>query len=286
MTTPILLLIYNRPDYTKEVFAAIRDARPKKLYISADGPRTDIKDDFKLCGETRNIVSQVDWECEVKTLFRDKNLGCKLGMSGGINWFFENVDEGIILEDDCLPNNSFFNFCENLLEKYRDENKVMMIAGSNPATSVDLEDDYFFSRFYTIWGWATWKRAWDKFDINVSDWPKFKSANYLETIFPNNLKNRIFIERMFDEAYGSEKCSVWSLQWTYSCMVNGGFAILPKHNLISNIGLIGTHEMNNEQLFLETQEINLDTNLHPSEISIHQYIEDLLFEKSGLCKLK
>lgn len=282
MRTPVLFLIYNRPEYTQKVFEAIRKAKPEKLYISADGPRLDKIGDTKLCDETRRIISHVDWSCELKTLFRDTNLGCKLGMSGGINWFFEYVEEGIILEDDCLPNESFFKFCDILLNKYRNENKVMMISGSNPATSVILKDSYFFSRFYHIWGWATWKRAWAKFDINISSWPKFKKEKFLERVFPHNLKNRLFIKRMFDDAYGNKNCSVWSLQWTYACLVNNALAILPRCNLISNIGPVGTHEMNHDQLFLETKEVAFDNFSHPSEIKIDQNIEDLLFEKSGL----
>lgn len=282
MKTPVLFLVYNRPEYTKKVFEAIRKVRPEKLFISADGPRLGKIGDTKLCEETRKIIGQVDWSCEVKTIFRDKNLGCKLGMIGGISWFFEHVEEGIILEDDCLPNESFFIFCEILLNKYRNKDKVMMISGSNPATSVVLKDDYFFSRFYHIWGWATWKRAWEKFDINISNWQRLKKEKFLESIFPNNLKNQLFIGRMFDDAYGNEKCSVWSLQWTYACLVNNAFAILPRCNLINNIGPIGTHEMNHNQLFLETKEVDFNNFSHPREIKIDQNIEDLLFEKSGL----
>jgi hypothetical protein len=282
MKTPVLFLIYNRPQYTEKVFEAIRNAEPERLFISADGPKSGKSADLQLCEEVRRIVTKIDWPCTVKTLLRDENLGCKLGMSSGINWFFDQVDEGIILEDDCLPNKSFFRFSEMMLEKYRDENKIMMIAGSNPATSVNIEDSYLFSRFYTIWGWATWKRAWNKFDINITAWPKLKADRFLETIFSDNLKNRNFIERMFDEANGNENCSVWSLQWTFACLVNNAFAIIPKHNLVSNIGLIGTHEMNNNQLFMEEQEIDYNDFLHPKQIKIDQYIEDLFFEKSGL----
>jgi len=284
MKTPILFLIYNRPEYIKKVFESIKQARPERLFISADGPKSDDEKDFKLCEEARDACV-VDWPCEIKTLFRDKNLGCRLGISGGINWFFEHVEEGIILEDDCLPNESFFNFCENLLLKYRNENKVMMISGSNPAGSVSVDNDYFFSHFYHIWGWATWKRAWKKYDINLSDWPKLKKENFLKKIFPSNLENRLFAERMFDQVYGKDS-SVWSIQWTYTCLINNGFAILPKHNLISNIGLIGLHEMNNDQLFLETKSIDFNNFSHPTQLNVNQKAEDFLFEKSGLSKIK
>lgn len=284
MKTPVLFLIYNRPEYTKKVFEVIKKAKPKKLFISADGPKVGNLKDIELCEEARKIVSHVDWVCEVKTNFRNDNLGCKLAMSSGISWFFDNVDEGMILEDDCLPNASFFLYCEKLLNKYRNEDKIMMISGSNPATSLDIDSDYFFSYFYHIWGWATWKRAWKKFDINISDWPKFKNSNFLGQKFPSNLENRLFLEKMFDQIYG-KKSSVWDVQWTYTCLVNNGFAILPKHNLISNIGFIGTHQMNNNQLILETKEIDLEKIIHPVSIDVNRDIEDYLFEKSGLKRL-
>ena len=235
-----------------------------------------------LCAETRNIISQVDWQCEVKTLFRDKNLGCKLGVSEGINWFFKQEEEGIILEDDCIPNESFFRFCKILLEKYRDESKVMMIAGSNPATSIEMGNEYFFSRFNTIWGWATWKRAWMKFDINLSAWPILKANNFLETIYPSNISNRVFTEKLFDETYSNSESTCWAIQWSYTCIVNNGVSILPKHNLIRNIGFSGTHEMNDEQLCLPTKNIDFSNFSHPEHIQTNGQIEDLLFVKSGL----
>lgn len=281
MNTPVLFLIYNRPEYTQKVFKSIREAEPNKLFIHVDGPKKDEQEDIELCERTREIVNNVDWDCEVKTLFRDRNLGCKLGMSGGITWFFENVAEGIILEDDCLPNKSFFAYCEKLLYKYRNNENVLMISGSNPATFVDIDSDYFFSYFYHIWGWATWRRSWKKFDINISDWPKFRDSDFLKQKFPNNVDNRAFIKQMFDQIYG-KKASVWGVQWTYICLVNGGYAILPKHNLISNIGITGTHEMNNNQLMLKTKEINFKKFKHPDKIEVDHDVDKYLFEKSGL----
>jgi len=281
MKTPILFLVYNRPKYTLKVFETIRRAKPERLFISADGPRMDKIQDIELCQDTKRIIEKVDWPCEVKTLFRDKNLGCKLGISGGINWFFEHVKEGIILEDDCLPNDSFFLFCNKLLEKYRYENKVMMISGSNPATYMAIDSDYLFSRFYHIWGWATWRRAWKKFDINLSEWPKLKKDNFLDKVYPHNLKNKLFTKKMFDQVFEKES-STWDIQWAYSCLINKAFAILPKHNLISNIGLIGHHKMNTDQLCLKTKEINFENFKSPAKIDINKNMENLLFEKSGL----
>jgi len=284
MNTPVLFLIYNRPEYTEKVYESIRKVRPSKLFVHADGPKRDKQEDVELCERTREIVNNVDWDCEVKTLFRDENLGCKLSVSSGITWFFKNVDEGIILEDDCLPNKSFFLYCEKLLNRYRNHENIMMISGSNPATLIDIDADYFFSHFYHIWGWATWKRAWEKFDIKISDWLKFRNNDFLEKRFPNNANNRTFVKQMFDQIYG-KKSSVWGVQWTYTCLVNNGYAILPKNNLISNIGFIGTHKMNNEQLMLRIKEIDFEDFKHPNNIRVDYKIEDYLFEKSGLKKL-
>ncbi len=281
MKTPILFLIYNRPEYTRKVFEAIRIAKPEQLFIHADGPRRDNLDDAKLCNETRSILNQIDWNCEVKTLFREQNLGCKLGMSGGISWFFNEVDEGIILEDDCLPNRSFFGYCEVLLNKYRDNEEIMMISGSNPAVSVQIKDDYFFSNFYHIWGWATWRRSWKKFDIEISTWPKFRHGNFLEDKFPTSSSNVLFLRQMFDQIYGKPS-SVWGVQWTYTCLTNNGLAILPKNNMISNIGLVGTHKMNDKQLCLATKEVDIRRLKHPEMIKINYDIENQLFDSSGL----
>lgn len=281
MNTPVLFLIYNRPEYTKKVFDSIKKTKPKKLFIHADGPKKDDPKDLDLCIETRKVMSQIDWDCEVKTLFRDENLGCKLGMSGGISWFFNEVEEGIILEDDCLPDQSFFGYCEILLSKYRNEESVMMISGSNPAVSVNVNTDYFFSYFYHIWGWATWRRSWKKFDIEISTWPKLRDSGFLEKKFPTNEVNRTFLKQMFDQIYG-KPASVWGVQWTYTCLTNNGFAILPKHNMISNIGFVGTHKMNDKQLDLKTKGIDLGHIKHPERIEINSNIEDQLFESSGL----
>lgn len=281
MDTPILFLIYNRAEYTRPVFEAIRAARPRQLFIAGDGPRPDQPDDADQCATARAIVSGVDWPCEVRTLYQSVNLGCKMGMSTGISWFFDQVEEGIILEDDCLPDPSFFPFCTIMLERYRDDEQIMMIGGANPATVIDSPYDYFFSRFYNIWGWACWRRAWKKFDIRISSWQAVKATSLLADFFPEE-RNRAFLIRMFDDAYGNPLCSVWSLQWTYACLVNGGLAILPTHNLISNIGVVGTHEMNMAQLFLQTRPLVTEALKHPETIDVDQRVERLLFDATGL----
>ncbi len=282
MKTPVLFLIYNRPEYTRQVFESIRKAKPEKLFISADGPKSTRKGDDVKCEETRKIVKELDWPCEVYTNFSAENLGCRLGVTKGINWFFENVEEGIILEDDCLPAKSFFEYCENMLTLYRENQKIMMISGSNPATAIaDMESDYFFSRFYHVWGWATWKRAWSKMDINLLEWPKYKKENFLDQFYRYSEKNKKFTEKMFDQVR-DQRSSVWAIQWSYSCLINHGLAILPKYNLVSNIGLLGDHSMNPDQLFLKIKDIDFNNLSHPETIDVQENVEVLLFNKSGL----
>ncbi len=234
MNTPVLFLIFNRPDVTQRVFNAIRLAKPRQLFVSADGARTDNKTDAEKCAETRAVIKQVDWDCEVKTFFRDQNLGCRRAVSSGIDWFFQNVEEGIILEDDCLPHSDFFNFCETLLEKYRNEPKVMHITGGNFQSGKQRGSaSYYFSGISHIWGWASWRRAWQKYDVDMKDYPEFLKRNKEHSVFSNRKAEKYWLF-LFNRVYN--KADTWDYQWTYAVMKNGGLCIIPNVNLISNIG--------------------------------------------------
>lgn len=235
LTTPVLFLIYKRPETTERVFNAIRIAKPQKLFIAADGPKRDLADEAKTCQQVRKIATAVDWECEVKTLFRDENLGCKIGVSSAIFWFFENVEDGIILEDDCLPEQSFFWFCQELLERYRDDERIMTISGNNFQFGRKRTDySYYFSRYMHCWGWATWKRAWQYFDLKMTQWPKIRDEGWLNDILDSTseVKSR---KKLFDSAFKNEIDS-WARVWTYSIWLQNGLNILPNINLVSNIG--------------------------------------------------
>jgi hypothetical protein len=239
LQTPILFLVYNRVDMTQRVFAAIRNARPEKLFIAADGARPDRSGEDGLCSRVRQIVLDgIDWPCEVKTLFRDKNLGCKEAVSSAITWFFEQVEDGIILEDDCLPDHSFFCFCEELLERYREDPRIMMISGDNFQQEKRGGGSYWFSRFVHIWGWATWRRAWQKYDLSMSGWPSVKQDGEFAAFLPPSIHRRA--EEMFDAAFGGKTTS-WDTQWLFACWVNSGLCVLPETNLVSNIDPGGTH---------------------------------------------
>lgn len=233
--TPILMLIFNRPDTTQKVFDQIKKIKPKVLYISGDGPREGKDEDKILCQKTRDIVKQVDWECDIKTNFYEKNLGCRNAPPSGITWFFNNVKQGIILEDDCLPDLSFFNFCEDLLNKYKNNTDVFIISGDNFLfDKIKINESYYFTRLVHIWGWASWKRAWKHYDLEMKDFPIFKKENKIKEILDEK-RNMNYFLTIFEEHYNN-KPNTWDWQWVYSIWNKNGICIAPSINLISNIG--------------------------------------------------
>jgi hypothetical protein len=205
--TPILFLIFNRPDTTQKVFNEIRKIKPRQLFVAADGPREDHPEDKEKCEQTRKIIDQVDWDCEVKTLFRDKNLGCKHAVSGAINWFFKNVEQGIILEDDCLPDQSFFGFCQELLNKYKNNKQIFNISGNNFQDGMWRGDgSYYFSKYFHCWGWATWADRWQNyFDIKMKNYPKFKEEKRIKELFSSKREIK-FRMKNFENVYNNKMC--------------------------------------------------------------------------------
>jgi len=234
LITPVLFMIFNRPDTTQKVFNAIKQAKPKQLFVAADGHRKDKEGEKEKCEQARKIIEQVDWDCEVKTLFRDKNLGCKIAVSSAIDWFFENVEEGIILEDDCLPSQSFFWFCQELLERYKDDERILMITGFNVLSQVDITESYFFSKYPHIWGWASWRNSWLKYDVSISDWPKIKEKGieYMFNITPTELD---FWNNAIENVYNN-RVNTWDLQVAYVSFKFNLSTITPQKSLIKNIG--------------------------------------------------
>ena len=235
--TPVLMLVFNRPEITRRVFDVLREVRPKKLFISADGPRATIPDDKKKCAETRKIFENIDWECEVYTHFSDRNLGCLNAVSAGINWFFSRVNEGIILEDDCLPDTSFFPFCEEMLERYRDDTRIMHINGNNFGTREFIKSpySYHFTSYGQVWGWASWSRAWKLYQRDLELWPIIKEGNWLRGMGWNKKEYDIQIKK-YERMTGKNAIDTWDYQWHFTLFVNNGLAISPKINLVSNIG--------------------------------------------------
>ncbi len=233
--TPIAFIIFNRPDTTVKVFERIRQSRTPKLFVIADGPRADKMDEAELCKATRSIIESVDWPCEVLTNYSDVNLGCKRRVSSGLDWVFDTVEEAIILEDDCVPEPSFFRFCEDLLSKYRDDERIMLISGDNFQFGRNrTKYSYYFSRYAYMWGWASWRRSWSKYDVNMRLWPEIRDGKWLQDIF----FDRNFIsywKNIFEKTY-NDQIDTWDYQWIFACMIHSGLVIIPSANLISNIG--------------------------------------------------
>lgn len=233
--TPILFLIFNRLDTAQKVFEKIKEQKPKYLYIAADWPRKNKEWETEACKKTREeILKQIDWDCELKTLFREKNLWCKKAVSWAITRFFENVEQGIILEDDCLPDPSFFWFCETMLEKYEDDKRIMMISWDCFLPEKwQRNDEYAFTNSIHIWWWASWKRAWNSYDIEMKNFPEFVRNNMIRRITSNYFSKKIYL-RHFYEVY-EWKMNTWDYQWAYSIRKDCGLAIFPLVNLVSNI---------------------------------------------------
>ncbi|HPZ07362.1 MAG TPA: hypothetical protein PL110_04565 [Candidatus Eremiobacteraeota bacterium] len=227
--------MFNRPGTAQQVFQEIRKAKPVKLYVAADGPRENRKDDIEKFQATRDIIKQVDWDCGVHTLFQEKNLGCKLGPLAGINWFFEHEEEGIILEDDCLPSQSFFSFCQELLDFYRTDNRIMHISGNNFLGKTWGNGSYYFSKYSLSWGWATWRRAWKYYDPSIKTFPDFKKEKQIQNIFTDRFEQKYWL-KLLQKVYDGKIDKAWDYQWTYTVWTQNGLAVLPNFNLVSNIG--------------------------------------------------
>ncbi|MFD2515631.1 FkbM family methyltransferase [Pontibacter locisalis] len=261
---PILFIVFNRPDTTRKVFAQIRSIKPSRLYIAADGPRAGREGDFDLCSVTRDIVlGNVDWECEVKTLLREDNLGCGVAPSSAITWFFENEEAGIILEDDCLPSLSFFRFAEYCLQKYKNNPKIMHIGGNNFLGRGWGSNSYFYSAYNHVWGWATWRRAWNLYNYDLHSLNKNGLVHSLNLYFPRKISESWFdyYQSLFSRRanHPEHKWDFWDYQWTFSIWLNKGLCVYPNVNLVSNIGFgpdaTHTFDVNNKFSNLPVQEL-------------------------------
>lgn len=274
LETPILFLAFNRPYSTKFVFDQIRLVKPKLLFIALDGPRINNDEDVTKCAEVKQIISNVDWDCEVKTLFRTTNLGCGRAVSLAITWFFEYVEEGIILEDDCLPNLSFFKFCNSNLNKYRNDNNVMMICGTSYQPRPLDDYTYYFSKYVHVWGWATWKRAWDKYNFLLEKEDEFAQSDTIKKTFYQKREQDMWINniRMIINGFDT-----WDYQWMYWIWKHNGICIIPWKNLISNIGfgLQATHTIDINSRQSAMQQFVLMEILHPKVISVNQTADQI-----------
>ena len=281
LKTPVAFFIFNRPETTAFVFEEIRRARPSQLLVIADGPRSDHADEPEKIAAARALIDQVDWPCEVLKNYAESNLGCKIRISSGLDWVFSQVEEAILLEDDCLPHPTFFPYCEALLERYREDERIMMIGGTNFLAQLDISESYVFSRYFYIWGWATWRRAWAKYDVNLSSWPTMKAQKQLEAFFPQKYVVE-YLKKSFD-AVQNGSLDTWDFQWVYACLFQHGLSIVPRVNLISNIGVTGTHtaELNetHPNFYRPTYPLNVEYLCHPSLIFANRWHDAIYAER-------
>ena len=266
LNTAVLLITYKRLDTTTQVFEAIRKAKPRRLYISSNSGKND--EENESVNKVREFLEQnIDWECKVDKLYRKAHLSAKLSISGAITWFFDNEEQGIILEDDCLPSQSFFWFCEELLVRYKEDMRVWHIGGSSTLQDNILTNEYsyYFSKFNHIWGWATWASRWGKYDINLSSLDEFTNGKYIENISNDKLLQKFWLSNFRNVCEG--RVDTWDYQWYYTTWTNGGGAIIPTTNLISNIGFGegATHTSDVEHKLANMPAGNVDFDLvHPN----------------------
>jgi hypothetical protein len=276
--SPVLFLVFNRPDATRRVFQQIKAAKPARLYIGADGPRPEKPSDLLLCQEVRNIVSDIDWDCSIHTIFNAENRGCKLAVSSAIDWFFSQEEEGIILEDDCLPVPSFFYFCDQLLEKYRSDNRIFSITGSNAQNGQTRGSaSYYFSQLSNIWGWASWRRIWKLYDKNLHRYSEEYAIHFLK----NNFRDPLLADYWLDifKRLKKKEIDTWDQQFQLITFFENGLCITPNVNLISNIGFGGdaTHTFNPQDYSANKPTGEISGIIHPAEILPDKEADYFLF---------
>jgi hypothetical protein len=282
--TPILFMTFNRLDHTKLAFEEIRRAKPRKLFVASDGPR-NAEEKKKTDAVRKYIMDNLDWKCDVKTLFREKNMGCRVACAGAVDWFFENVKLGIILEDDCVPDPSFFRFCQEMLERYKDDEKVASVIGYS-AVRTCREYSYDFSKHIRLWGWASWRRSWGNVYRKEEKYMKHvESEKYLKKIFPNFFERVLFKKRFFDSIAG--RVNTWEFPWIFGIIRADMVNITPEVNLVENIG-VGEESTNMSINFIDRGFLALDSHplkfplRHPKRIKASSSIHHRLIIKDWI----
>lgn len=274
---PILMMLFNRPEHTRKVFEVIRELRPSRLFVAGNGPRFGVPKDIELCKAVRDIFKEVDWPCELHTNFREINIGMNPQWYKAMDWFFQSVEYGIILEDDCVPHPSFFVYCDELLNKYMNEEKIMHINGSNFLFGKKMGNaSYFFSKYTHVWGWATWKRAWQKYDFDLKSFPSFKQSNEIDVICPNHREKKYFM-KYFEQLYSKENIDS-ATKWLYSIWFNKGICITPNINLITNIGygLSAGHTIFKEKI-MGQETLDIMPLTHPTSQTVDTVADNFTF---------
>jgi hypothetical protein len=277
---PVLCLAFNRPDLFAEVIGAIRERGPRELYVSIDGPRAGHSDDVARCDEVREVVKRIDWATEINLKAEEQNLGCGPAVSSAISWALSKTPEIIILEDDCLPDPSFLEFCDELLARYREDERVMQICGTNwgaaPARFAGYS--YAFTSFAPVWGWATWRRAWSLYDYELESWPRVKATGLADGM-PVSRRFRRLLHRDWDRVRAGP--GTWDYQWQYSLFRHHGLSACPERNLVKNIGFRAdaTHLRGGDRIFSRLPFEKLSFPLrHPPEVA-HNAAVEAVFER-------
>ncbi|HEV8462057.1 MAG TPA: hypothetical protein VGQ38_15260 [Gaiellaceae bacterium] len=268
MKTPVALFVFNRPDVTARVIEAVRVATPPLLLVVADGPRPGVPSDEPACREVRALIDRAGWPCPVRTNYADANLGCRARVSSGIDWVFDEVPEAVLLEDDTLPDPTFFRFADELLERYREDHRVMSISGDNFQRGRRRGSaSYYFSRYSHIWGWGTWRRAWSLYDRDLTRWPALRAGGWLADVLRDQHEIEYWTD-VFDRVARGE-VDTWDYAWLFTCWVAGGLTALPNRNLVTNIGFVpdATHTSSDSRLAnLPTKPMEFPL-VHPASVT-------------------
>jgi hypothetical protein len=261
---PILILAWRRPHTLRQVIHAIRPVAPTRLFVACDGPNPKRTGEAEKVAATRAVIEHdIDWPCKIERFYSDENQGCRLGVSRAITWFFEHVEEGIILEDDCVPHIDFFHYCATLLDRYRDDTRVWCISGSNFQNGQWRGDgSYYFSRYNHCWGWASWRRCWQHFDADLEQLPILLNSGLLKTILEDPIE-QAYWQRIWKRLFDLGKPDSWAYRWTFTCFINGGLTAVPNRNLVSNVGFgqDATHTIGKAvDTFIG---VGIDPNIHP-----------------------
>lgn len=282
LSVPVALLVFNRPALTRNVFRVISQVKPKQLLVVADGPRSS--EEATKCAATRAVVEQVDWDCDVLTNYSDVNLGCKRRVSSGLDWVFDQCEEAIILEDDCLPDATFFPYCEELLSTYRDVQSMMHIGGANFQFGIKRDQaSYYFSRFAHVWGWASWRRAWRNYDVSMDEWPTLRAEGWLRSLWEDP-RAVTYWTNVFDAVHAG-RIDTWDYQWLFAVWKNNGLAAVPQVNLVSNLGFGpgATHTIDTNSSFSRMAVKPMRPPLrHPAKIAVDYAADQFVLKNQFL----
>lgn len=283
LNIPVLFLVFNRMDTTIQVFSQIKKIKPPKLYIGCDGPRKNFPGESEIIKKIRTfLLENIDWDCEVFTKFNKENMGCKISVSQSIDWFFKNEEMGIVLEDDCLPSQSFFQFCQELLYKYKDDQRIFLITGYNKQNKWEDDlQDYFFSNLGGIWGWASWRRAWNHYDVNIQDIDKFIAEDGFSKSLGKSL-GKLKQDMIYNNVI-RDNVDTWAMQWGYARHKNNALTCIPTVSLIKNIGFgeHATHTYGDNLDGVEANEMKFPIKENAFVVSDERY-DELLFKKPNL----